>query len=848
MSVPAIPAFRALAAACFFTGFTALAAEVILGRLMRYVFGSGHEATATVLAAYMCGLSLGALGFGALTSRLRRPVIAYALLELAVALFYAAAPALFQGFRGLAVAAAGAFPEGGPGLLALRFGLSFGFVLIPTVFMGGTLPVLISAFRAGDALSHRLPALYAANTLGAAAGSLASGYFLIPLLGLDGTLALAALVNVAAAVVAVALAPRLERSPRVQAASPEAGPTVAAGAFGPTPIAILAAAQGVVVFVLEVVWTHLVGTVIGVTVYAFATMLTAILLGIGLGSAAIPLLRRWGLQPTGMFVVAETGLGTAVLLTLGLWDRFPEVINLSLDVTAYWPFEAREAVRFAFSLALLLPATVAMGIAFPSLVAAVRGPLPGSGAGRFLGTVFAANTAGAVAGSLLCGFALLGWLPAATILRAAALAAVGLALVALAAAPRLERRARTTVFTLLAAGLLSVAFVPSWSQSRLTAGNHYVWDRWPNPAAPSEVVFFAEDAQVGFVTVDRRSTGRLVLKTNGKYESSDDPFEFQDYFALLGGLYTRAFDRVFLLGLGTGRTLALLHEMPFERLDVAEFSPAIVAAARARFSGFVETPLADPRVRLRVDDGRNVLQLSRGGYDVVIVGITGAAFAGSGSLYSRDFFELVRARLKPRGVLLMWMQLHHVEQRVVGSTLRTLREVFPHIHFYAVPAATQGYLIASAEPLQIDRRLAELAGAGQRARSVLSRAGLGSLEELVAWNVFSDDGEIRAYIAQGPSMTYTDFRPAFEYQTPIGLSLPIARHDLQPWSRGALPAFEPPLQAGEALGLLGLRSIAMGDLGSALARLEESERQLGQPRWSRQIEALRSGRPPVPES
>src|SRR5262245_32200863 len=165
-------AFALVSALFFVSGATALAAEVVLNKLLTYVFGSSHLATSTVLAAYMAGLSAGAWIFGRVAAKLARPLLAYALLELLVGGFYALLAFGFGPFQRFSIALASPLASAPLKLTLVRFSLSFALVFVPTLMMGGTLPTLVSVFRKGTALERNLSRLYAFNTLGAAAGTL----------------------------------------------------------------------------------------------------------------------------------------------------------------------------------------------------------------------------------------------------------------------------------------------------------------------------------------------------------------------------------------------------------------------------------------------------------------------------------------------------------------------------------------------------------------------------------------------------------------------------------------------------------------------------------------------------
>jgi spermidine synthase len=829
------------------TGLTALAAEVILNRLLAYVFGSSHWATATVLAAYMGGLSLGTYLFGRLAPRIKRPIATYAMLELMVALFYAAAPLIYPPFRSAVVEIARTVGGEGAAASLLRFAFAALFVLIPTILVGGTLPLLVSA-SAVDPLGRRLPLLYAVNALGAAAGTLVCAYLAIPTFGLDGTLALCAVVNVAVATSVLLFVERRGASVGPAPAPPAAEEPAqgTGGTPGETigPVGAVAFAQGAVAFTLEVVWTHVIGTVIGVTVHAFAIMLAAILLGIGLGSAAFPALRRrLRLRPSGIFILAQACLAGWLAASLPLWDRFPQAVNACLALKAHWAFAEREVVRLAWALALLVPGTFCLGLGLPALTASARAARDTAAAGRLVGRVFSANTLGAIVGALVCGFWLLGRVPSSAIVLWCSGCALVLAAVVYAGVTAREPRLGITLGGAgVALAVVALAW-PGWDAARLTAGSHYYWQRWSDRGRTGSLVFFAEDPQVGFVTVERGAAGLRIMKTNGKYEGSDAVGEFQDYLSLIAALYTKRYDEAFLLGLGPGRSLALLHELPFRRIEVAEYSPSVLRAAREIFPDVSGSALQDPdRVHLAVDDGRNRLQLGSDRLDLVAIGITAAAFAGSGAIYSKDFYEIVQSRLAADGVFAFWLQGHHLDGRVVQTAVATLRSVFPHVHVYQWPHGGQYFLVASGSPLYIDSVAVSRLSLGPRTRAALAAARLHSLLELASWSTLTTDGELdRVARPRAGLRLHCDLDPAFEYAAAVGLASEAPPLDLRRVSDRLLPEFRPPLTPGMAAGYRGLALRLAGENVKALEQFRASEALLGQPVWQAEIESLANG-------
>lgn len=824
----------------FVSGATALSAEVVLNKLLTYVFGSSHLATSTVLAAYMAGLSAGAWLFGRAASRLARPVVAYAALELLVGAFYALLPIVFGPFQRASVALASPL-AGAPALLTVvRFALSFALVFVPTLMMGGTLPTLVSAFHRGTALRKSLPLLYATNTLGAAAGTLIASYAAIPRLGLDGTLFACAGLNLAVAIAAVLVARALPPRSATEepAAEEEHDAAPEGGHLAPRTVYALAFAQGALSFVLEVVWSHLIGTVIGVTAYAFALMLFAILLGIGAGSFVLPRLTKRR-APASVFAWAMLLLALGVAVSLRGWDQFAAVVGWTKTLASAGTFWKREGVRLAFCLVLLFPPALAMGISLPALAASARGEGPNHG--QWVGRVFASNTLGTITGSLLCGFVLLGRLRSERIFTLVVAGALVLGFAGIALAEdraRTSRRSRIALgFGAITALALAVGF-GGFDAQRLTLGTHYYW--WVPDSKAERVTSLREDAQSGFITVSTSPNGTKTLKTNGKYEGTDGGGEFQDLFALFGSIYVKKWDRAALVGIGPSRTLRVLYEMPFRRIEAVEFSPAMLEAAYREFQDFAKVPFDDAqRVAIICDDGRNHLQLSREQYDYIAVAITGAAFAGSSNIYSRDFFEVVNSRLRPDGVFMLWIQVHHVYPEDVRSVVYTLRSAFPHVHMYTDAGQTQGFLLASRAPLTIDPRTVTQNLASPRLYRTIQSHGLGWMLDLTERSVFTTEEELqRFFTAPGvgsPPVLLTDLRPLFEYKTPYGLASGVYHFDFQPLSDKRLPTFNPVLPPELENVLQARRQIAAHDYEGALALLQQAKTIARSNQWDPQI-------------
>ncbi|MEM9208724.1 MAG: fused MFS/spermidine synthase, partial [Pseudomonadota bacterium] len=278
--------------ACFvLSGFAALLYQTAWMRQFSLVFGTSELAVAAVLSAYMGGLATGAAVAARWVGRVQRPVLVYGILEAGIALTALAVPWLLQGIHALYVSVFGGQPEpvdaSGLGQSVFYLAAAFIVLMLPTSFMGATLPLLTKyAVHSDEQVGPRVGILYATNTLGAVGGTVVAGFLLLPALGLLGTVYVGIGINLLVFVIAAMLA-------RTAAAVPDSSATDAldieltaqTGFARRRLILPLMLLSGANAFVYEVLWTRLLGHVLGGSVAAFATMLASFLAGITLGSA-----------------------------------------------------------------------------------------------------------------------------------------------------------------------------------------------------------------------------------------------------------------------------------------------------------------------------------------------------------------------------------------------------------------------------------------------------------------------------------------------------------------------------------------------------------------------------------
>jgi spermidine synthase len=756
----------------FLSGFSALAVELVYVKYLGYVFGTTAYAVSTVLASFMGGLALGNLWGGKLSRSIARPVRWYGCLEFGVGLYGLLSPLLFRGLAELVGSVGRPLTEGSTSLFALtilRFLLAALVVLPPTVAMGLSFPLLTGWLRTRPDLGSNIARLYTVNTLGAATGTLVCTYVFLGALGLSGTLALVATIN--ACVLGGCLA-----FPKAEPASPETAPSPADADVAPAPVLessgwlnqtnvyVLAAFSGFITLAFEVVWSHLLATLIGTSTYAFGLVLAIFLFALALGGTIVTLyVADLGARRVAAFLaVALLACGLSIALTLSFWDKAATVFEL---VGYFKPgFGARELTRAVVVGALIFLPVLLMGLLFPAALAMQRAA--GADVGRRVGIAYALNTAGTIVGSTLTGFGLIEWLGSQATIRLLGALTLLLALPALWVIER--RRWR---FGLAATGVLSLAslaWADPWDIARMTNGTNIYFVAGFD-LAQHKLVDFREDVHGGMTTVVSDGTVRTMM-TNGKFEGNNGRERIdQILVAVIPNLYVRGRERAVNIGIGTGQTLAVLQAFGYRDLDAVDISPNIVGAATRMFGDVNLDVFREPNVHVHLRDGRNHLLLSESTYDLISVELSSIWFASAGNLYSREFYQLCRRRLREHGVLQQWMQLHHIELENIATIIRTLKTVFPAVELWI--GGHQGILVAAdhlEEPVT-----AGLGSVSPKLSRLLEAAEIDDPREILKHRLVRADqmDGVLAAISHEPRRLSTDDNVILEYSTPQGNTL-----------------------------------------------------------------------------
>jgi predicted membrane-bound spermidine synthase len=646
------PRIDAIYGLFFLSGAGALAFETVWFSQAGLVVGNSVWSAALVVGAFMAGLALGNAAAVVLARRWRNLVLVYALLEALAALSGAL---LVAGFPLLPALARWLFTPllgDAPALNAVRLAIAFGLMAIPATALGTTLPLLSKPLAAlTGSYGLALGRLYGVNTLGAVIGVLLAELVLIPQLGLRGSGFAAAACNLTAA----AIAWRIARDAAFPAGRAQA--RVAAGRARLLAAAFLA---GGALLALEVTWFRFLLLFLDGTTLIFAVMLATVLGGIGLGGiAAARWARRGGLTAG----AARAAAAAAAAIVVFGYGAFGWLVNLLAPIRAEFVLMA-----VLLSVFLMAPAALLSGFLFTALGERLRERMDDAGAAT--GALTLANTLGAMLGSLLAAFVLLPCLGLERAFFVLALAYAAMVLVIPAPEGTHGRRMSPALAAAIALALFPFGKMAGTYHrnveerfgARLVAAREGI----------AQTTFYLRHDFLGEPLF-------LRLATNA-YSMASTAVGVQRYmklFAWLPAALHPGIERVLLVGFGVGATASAIAELPDVRaIDVVDVSRDILEMSDIVFPDPKRHPLRDARVTVHIEDGRFFLQQTTRRYDLITGEPPPPKMAGVASLYTREYFDLMKARLNPGGLATYWLPAYLVLESEALSIIRAFCEAF----------------------------------------------------------------------------------------------------------------------------------------------------------------------------
>jgi len=637
------------------SGAASLFYEVCWIRKAGLFFGSTTFALATVLAVFFLGLAMGSALAGRLATALHRPLRIYGVVELAIAVLGLASNALLDmaddGYGMLYRWAAGAAPW----IALARLVLVAAAILVPTILMGTTVPLLARALiRRHRRLGFTAGGLYGINALGAAAGAALAGFVTLPVLGLATTIYLGAGLNVLCGVAVLLVcwqtrpAPLAEQADRADQAI-DAGRTLRVNVL--LPLFFLTGFVGVAI---EILWARYLPLMITSSVYAYALPLVVILLGIGLGSLIIAPLCDRSRHPIVVFgcLQAFTGLSVLVAMKLPreLWTALAQAAPALISANHFMGLHG----------AMLLPGALASGASFPLVVRLVSRNV--ADASWTIGRLTAINTAGSIASAVIMAWGL-SWLGLDLALRTVTGMAVvgGCVAFAAGAGRQLGRRV---------AAVLIAFSITGWGLAAVLLKTRLPHDHLSSEGTLLEVVE-GQGASLAVVQLEDKVLLGIDRLWQGSNKKNQQTFAGHLPMLLSGDGHGT---EVLVVGMGTGQAAGRFLLWDIHRLDCLDVEAAIFDLARRYFGA---AWLDDPRVRGLAEDGRDYIRHSRARYDVIGIEVGQLFRPGIIAFYTQDFYQRLRQRLKPGGLVTQFVPVRMLSTPQILDIVATFISVFP---------------------------------------------------------------------------------------------------------------------------------------------------------------------------
>jgi spermidine synthase len=785
---------------CFIlSGATGLIYEVLWARMLGLVFGATTFAVSAVLAAFMGGLALGSAWAGKLASKIKRPLRAYGLIEIGIAVYAIAVPVLFGLIDYLYAFIWEQFHPGFYAFSLWRFVLSCLVLLVPTTLMGATLPILSAALlRSPDFKATAVTRLYTCNLVGAIVGTVVAGFLLLPTLGVRLTILTAAAINFVVGLAAILIDRRDEKSKAdVTATAMEATaleettsdsedlttPALSPEQEDSTKFWLLCAAvSGFVTISTQVAWTRVLTMIIGSSTYAFSLVVALFLLGLA-GGASLVAGKKMTANLRRSIMNVELATALALLISIWMTNATPNLLfelGTTLQINSWLGLLSLQLLIAA--LLILIPA-ILMGMVMP-LVLVWASKAGGEVGVRKVGRSYAVNTLGAIAGAFITGFILIPKLSTrSTILFAASLCLLLAGLAYNPSGKKVDRDLHRSLSIGVSAALIALLLIiaPKMKLDNLSIG---VYDGLVRVLAKSRgsvgesvkpgpdihKLLLYREGPTATVSV-RDDWGIRSMAVNGRTNASDkDDMPTQVILGQLPILVAPHMENALIVGFGSGVSVGSILQSEIKSVECVELEPTAIEAGEY-FNHVNNQPLKDPRVRLIIDDARTYLRVNPTRYDMIVSEPSHPWVPGVANLFTQEFFELGRRRLKDDGVFVQWLQTYQLSTESLRTVLATYQSVFPHVLVFRVAGAAKGkdlILVGSRQPLTLARFGERMQD--ERVAKELARIQINAPQDLESWFV-CDETQLAAAV-EG-AVINTDDNMRVENRAPREAFLPM---------------------------------------------------------------------------
>ncbi|MFA5134202.1 MAG: fused MFS/spermidine synthase [Patescibacteria group bacterium] len=723
----------------FISGAAALIYEMLWIRLLGLVFGVGSFALATASAVFLLGIGIGSAVFGRYAEKARDVMRSYAFLEAGIAATSAASfcllhyTSVFNTIAGYLYASFDFYM-----LTIARFFVAVLILLVPAIAIGGTIPLLSKYLLTSNrTIGSRFSSLYYWNTFGAVCGVFLAGFVLIRQFGVPVTFWMAAALNGIAA--AIVLFTGRRSSPKLPAAIPRSTGEQPDGVHGERLLLPILFATGFITLGFEILWFRVLTNFGSATTFSSTFVLGGFLGGLALGAFYVSRRIDRMQQPVRSFIRYSVLAGLVGACMIFAFSQLHDILPPTFGTYGQLVIESMLGFIFSFVIAAVL------GTLFPLGVRLYAGTV--SSIGRKTGSAYWINSLGTIAGSVMTGFVLIPFLGVklAGIILVALCFCVGAVLLVC------MHVQRSRAWTFVALSVIGAAFLLILSGS--------TFHRHPIDA---QELFYAEglSATVTVYAVENGFRTDKYLEIDGQGVAGTYATGVIDakILAHLPLLLTDSPQKVATVGYGSGITS---YSMALHGTEVyaLEIEREVIEAA-GQFREYNHSDEANELLTIIVDDARNYLQYTEETFDAIVTDVTNLKYKSNASLYTVDYFQVMRDRLSPHGVAAAWVPLGGVSPSDLKILTASFHEVFPHTTVWYFNQDWTGFLVFVGTPEKLEIDITELEGRFELVRGDLGSIGVESAYELSAMLLLGE-GDVASYVAGAP--LHTDDRPILEF-------------------------------------------------------------------------------------
>jgi spermidine synthase len=679
------------------SGCSALIYEIVWFQLLQLAIGSTTVSMGFLLASFMGGLCIGSIGFSKLKLDGYHPLRIYAALEAGIAVCGFLVLVCLPFLARIYVAGAS---FGLPGMLTRGF-LCAICLLPPTILMGASLPAIVRWIETTPRGVSWWGLLYGGNTAGAVFGCLLAGFYLLRIHDTVVATYWAIVINLLVAAASYLIAGRVPAHGAAESqAEAEREAVALAEPAGPRwPVFVTIGLSGASALGAEIVWTRLMGMLMGATVYVFSIILAVFLIGLAVGSGIGARIAR------GAHSRVALGWCQVLLAIATAWSAYMIAGGLP-----YWPIDPFLApnpwmtfqLDMARTLWTILPPAILWGASFPLALAAVAAP--GEDPGRLAGEVYAANTLGSIFGALITSLVLVPWIGTTNCETMLILIPAVSSLFLLV--PHIKESKSQAVTAVFAVAMVMILFLAK--DVKPIPGEVIAYGRRIATYVNKAQILYTIEGRNSSVAISKWGDGATEVDVNGHVEATTEPYDMklQRMVGHLPALLHPNPKSVLGIGFGAGVSAGTFTRYPgIEHITVCEIEPVIPPTSTRYFAQADYDVYHNPKTHVIFDDARHYLLTTADKYDVIASDPLDVFVKGTAAIYSKEYFDSVKAHLNPGGMFTLYVPLYESDERTVRSELATFFESFPTATVWANNIDGRGYdmvFMGQVEPLEIN--------------------------------------------------------------------------------------------------------------------------------------------------